>query len=178
MKPEIVTYSGRVFDLADPKPEMVSIIDIAYALSNICRYAGHTKYFYSVAEHSVRMAVCKEFGGAAMDRLLHDAAEAYIGDVTSPMKKLIPEFKEIERRIMDAIIAALDWQPRPSQVPVKEADNIMLATEVRDLMQGAAKEWDCCRAYKPLAGKIIPWSRHRARWTFIAAYDSLRSIST
>ncbi|MEM4379972.1 MAG: hypothetical protein QXL01_04720, partial [Thermoplasmatales archaeon] len=86
MEPWIETYSGKKFDyLAQSE---LDIEDIAHALSNLCRFNGHTRVFYSVAEHSVNVSsmVPPELKIAA---LLHDAAEAYIGDVPSPLKQLI-----------------------------------------------------------------------------------------
>jgi len=80
----ITTYTGKRFHYLDPQPEEIDIVDIAHALSLTCRFGGHCKEFYSVAEHSIRVAeiVPKEFQLLA---LLHDAGEAYTGDVQSPI---------------------------------------------------------------------------------------------
>lgn len=97
----IQTYTGQKFYPFDPKIESISIIDIAHCLSNICRYAGHTKHFYSVAEHCVVMS--ELFPSFAKIALLHDAAEAYFGDLPRPIKEAIPEFKHYEHKLLAMI---------------------------------------------------------------------------
>lgn len=175
MEPIIETYTGQAFNLENPKPEMVNIIDITYALSNICRFTGHTKYFYSVAEHSARMAISGELQVSPMDCLLHDAAEAYIGDINSPLKEMLrPDIVRIEERILAVISEALNWKIRDHKA-VKAADLRMLATEVRDLMSGKISEWNIIREIQPLKGIIVPWPNHVARRNFIKAYKLLRS---
>lgn len=88
----IQTYTGRQFWPLDPKPEEVCIEDIAHALSQQCRYAGHTIRFYSVAQHSVEIAL-RVPRAAALWGLLHDAAEAYLVDLPRPVKYLMPAYK-------------------------------------------------------------------------------------
>lgn len=86
MKPWIQTYSGRCALLLSPHPDMVSIDDIAVALSNQCRFLGHVRSFYSVAQHSVVVSrAVPNF--LALAALLHDAAEAYVGDMPRPLKR-------------------------------------------------------------------------------------------
>lgn len=101
-QPWIQTYTGHAFPLLDPKPDDFKLVDIAHALSNICRYTGHCSRFYSVAEHSVRVAfylqelVRRELKpldgaltlqGAFRAGLMHDATEAYLTDISSPLKR-------------------------------------------------------------------------------------------
>ena len=88
----ISVYDGEYFDLLEPDRSVYTINTIAHALSNLCRYTGHVNRFYSVAEHSVfvSLAVPKKF---ALEALFHDASEAFLGDVSSPLKKLLPEYK-------------------------------------------------------------------------------------
>ena len=123
----LVTYTGKVIDPRNPKPEDISIFDIAHALSKICRFAGNTPTFYSVAIHSMRvsMMVEKEHRLAA---LLHDATEAYLGDVPKPIKDLLPEYKELEDRYY-AVIAARFNLPKDLPPEVKMADYEMLQYE-------------------------------------------------
>jgi hypothetical protein len=85
MKPYILTATGKKFWFDDPQPEQVCIEDIAWALSNLCRYTGHCRWFYSIAQHSVGASfiVPARF---ALEALLHDAAEAYITDLNAPLK--------------------------------------------------------------------------------------------
>jgi len=91
----VQTVSGVAFDLLDPTPEMVQLEDIAHALSRIPRFNGHTRSHYSVAEHSVLgcLLVPRELQTAF---LLHDAHEAYIGDLTSPLKAALEDPRQRE----------------------------------------------------------------------------------
>jgi len=127
MKPEIVTVSGNRINFLTPDPEMVSIIDIAYGLSNICRFAGHTRQYYSVAQHSVNVSLLIR-PDLALEGLLHDAAEAYIGDVSSPLKQLLPEYREIEARVECAIREKFGIKGPPAP-EVKTADLLALRSE-------------------------------------------------
>src|SRR6266496_3875421 len=100
---EIILASGKWFNVFNPKPEDVDIRDIAHALSNQCRFTGHTKEFYSVAQHSVLVSTFCAPEDAAWG-LLHDASEAYLSDIASPVKKhpdFGPFYLEAEKRITD-----------------------------------------------------------------------------
>jgi len=141
--------SGRVFWPLDPRADEVHIDDIAQALSNVCRFGGRCSEFYSVAQHSVWVARYVELRRPgrpllALHALLHDAAEAYLGDVVRPLKPammvrrsgLDEPFAVTEWRVMRAIYAHLNLVP-PDTVDcgaIKFADNVALATEARDLM--------------------------------------------
>lgn len=104
---EIATYTGKMFDPLAPEPALIDIRDIAHALSLLCRANGHFPTFYSVAQHS--LACCRE----AMERglskriqlacLLHDASEAYLSDVTRPVKAVMPMYLELEAPLQEAI---------------------------------------------------------------------------
>jgi len=108
----ITTFTGKLVDVFDLRPEDVCIEDIAHALSQINRYGGHTAFPYSVGQHSTIMARELEYRRASNDicrqALLHDAAEAYISDLPQPIKREIPRFTEIEGVAWDAICKALD----------------------------------------------------------------------
>ena len=100
--PHLFTYSGERVYLFRPTAAMIHLADIAQALSQICRYGGHTRSHYSVAEHSV--LVSEKFKGEmAFAALLHDAAEAYLGDVISPLKALLLDYEKIYDKFDDAI---------------------------------------------------------------------------
>ena len=99
----ICTYTGKKFNYLDVKPEDICIEDIAHGLSNLCRYFGQCKRFYSVAEHCVKLSQANLLSGDPKARLLHDAVEAYIGDVARPLKVLLPEYNKIEARIQKVI---------------------------------------------------------------------------
>ena len=98
----IETYTGRTFYLEDPK---FSIFDIAAALENTCRFGGHIHRFYSVAAHSVLVARIMEFEGLGdpLEGLLHDAPEAYIGDMPTPFKQYFPDFMKMDHALDQAM---------------------------------------------------------------------------
>lgn len=130
----IGTASGRRLDYLDPRPDQISIDDIAVALSRAPRFCGHTRQPYSVARHSInavevlqaehRLDDCRLLRGA----LLHDASEAYMGDLPTPLKALCPRYRAIEDRLMRAIAArfGFDWPLHPL---IKRVDGRMLMTE-------------------------------------------------
>jgi hypothetical protein len=101
----IQTYTGKKFYLTDPTPDMVCLEDIAHALSMQCRFAGHTKQFYSVAQHSILVANLITEDELKIYGLLHDASETYLVDIPKPLKQLIPKYKSLEIRAMKAIAA-------------------------------------------------------------------------
>jgi len=141
MTVEIKTNSGIMFDFDDPRPEMVCVSDIAYALSNLCRFGGHCSRFYSVASHSVLvhdiMALQMGRGKVAPSALLlkmallHDATEAYCGDVVSPLKLLLPDYHAIERRIWTNAIAPRFSLPTELSMDVVACDLSALRLEGR-----------------------------------------------
>ncbi len=173
MKPEILTKSGNFFNFLSPHESEFDITDIAHGLSNICRFNGQCSHFYSVAQHSVlaSMHITPEF---AFDALMHDAAEAFIGDVTSPLKQLLPEYKIIEHRVEQEISNRFGVSfPLPPQV--KEIDLIMVVTEKRDLLPHIipAGSWECVRNIVPLTAKIDPWPPAVAYACFLNRYHQL-----
>lgn len=103
----ITTYTKLSFSPLDPKPEDIRIADIAHALSLMTRANGHFKWFYSVAQHSINCAL--EARAMGCDRkvqlacLLHDASEAYLSDITRPVKKHLPSYLEIENKLQGTI---------------------------------------------------------------------------
>lgn len=188
MKAEIVTYTGEVFDLLTPKPEMVRIEDIAHSLAYQCRYAGHTREFYSVAQHCVLMAENPDLPGDPLKKLLHDAAEAYIGDMASPWKNLLyvnnlesPSFdldifvpvRAFEKMIQKVIGAALGVDLALS-AEVKESDIRMTATEIRDLMpiMPSGFRWGVDTS-KPVKEVIDCWNPDLAEKIFLYMYTWL-----
>lgn len=139
----IMLASGALFDILDPEGSDFSLQDIAHGLGRVCRFAGHTNRFYSVAEHCVHVArlVPVEHGRAA---LLHDASEAFIGDVTRPLKALLPDYRAIEQRIEDAI--ARRFLPGFDGgvfklAAIKSADLAMCVAEARELMPNVPGYW-------------------------------------
>lgn len=163
------TWSGRAFWPLDPRPEELSIEDIAHHLSLQCRWAGATSEFYSVAEHSVRVARLLP-PGLRLAGLLHDAAEAYLLDLPRPLKRA-PELRayaDAEERLQRAV--ARRWGlPHPLPAAVKEADDILLATELRDLLPRRC--WgEAFIAEKALPERIVPWAADVAERRFLRAF--------
>lgn len=160
----ILTASGRHFDLADPQPDQIDIRDIAHALANEARFNGHTSRFYSVAQHSIAVSYLTPPDNA-LDGLMHDASEAYLKDLPSPLKRMLPDYRRIEQRVDAAIRARFDLPPQCSDA-VKRADLIMLATERRDLMPIDDTDWDCLRGVEPHNKRLIAVSAQDAKWLF------------
>lgn len=173
MRPDILTSEGRYFNFVTPEQNIFGVEEIAHALAHVCRFAGHTREFYSVAQHSVHASylVHREHALAA---LMHDAAEAFIGDVTSPLKQLLPAYKVIEKRLERVIFAkfGLAWPMHPD---VKRADLIMLATEQRDLMPAHADqwEWELTGDIRPLPVTISPVAPSVAKQWFLQRHMEL-----
>jgi len=167
--PDIMTCSGRFFSYIDPQPDQIDINDIAHALAMTCRFAGFTLKFYSVAEHSVRVSeVCDPQDAFA--GLLHDAAEAYLTDIPSPAKRLLPDYKALEQRVFCAIARKFGV---PSELPagVKHADGVLLATEARDLCAPGWEYWGLPHA--PLDQRIVAWTQEEAKARFLDRFACL-----
>lgn len=133
-----ISYSGRRLHILAPRPEDIVIEDIAHALANICRFGGHVRQFYSVAEHGVMVSsiVGQDWftdPSLALQGLLHDASEAYLGDVIRPLKIQLPAYKDIEKLWERAISEKFEL-PFPLDPEVKRADMVALVTERRDLI--------------------------------------------
>lgn len=133
------TYSGSQFWPLDPRPEEIEIEDIAHALSNTCRFAGHCERFYSVAEHSVYVSRMVPPHMRLMG-LLHDASETYVVDVPRPLKPSLVGYKEIENKVWEAIAARFGLS---SVMPpeIKVADNAVLLAERDQIMKPEAAPW-------------------------------------
>lgn len=129
----LTTVSGRDVDIQRVTPSDISILDIAHSLSNLCRFAGHTREFYSVAQHSVRVALAlpEELQLAG---LLHDASEAYVVDLPRPVKCLLPDYRKIEDSVWE-VIALRFGISRFEHPLIKETDNRALRTEWDELMR-------------------------------------------
>jgi hypothetical protein len=136
------TYTGRQFWPIDPRADEIDIVDIAHALSQQCRFAGHCKSFYSVATHSWHTSnVCNSEN--ALWGLLHDAAEAYLVDLPTPIKRaseMGSTYQVIEDRLM-RVIAERFGLPWPIPEDVKKFDSFMLHWEQRDLMAPPPAPW-------------------------------------
>lgn len=140
----IGTNSGQKIDYLNPDPAAFNASDITDALARLPRFLGHTMPFYSVAQHSLRVAeiVDPRF---RLEALLHDAAEAYMGDIPSPLKRLLgPAWHEIEERVAAAIMlrfGATCWSLAECRAEIRTADLTALAQEKRDYVSKAAPDW-------------------------------------
>ena len=137
----ISVYGGEYYDLLDPPRSVYTVETIGHALSNLCRYTGHVNRFYSVAEHSVlvSLAVPRAF---ALEGLFHDASEAFLGDVSSPLKKLLPEYKKIEKSVMEEITTRFALNPvRLYSDEIHEADKRLYHAERQEIAPGKDKLW-------------------------------------
>jgi uncharacterized protein len=136
--PTIMLQSGAWFDFRAPKSSNFTIEDIAHGLANICRYAGQCRKFYSVAEHSI--LVSEVAVGFELEALLHDAAEAFMGDITRPLKQMLPEYKKIEDEVETAILRKFGLRvPLPTEI--KDADLRVLAAEQSQIMPTGTDDW-------------------------------------
>lgn len=157
----IITHTAQRFELLQPTAAMIHPADIAHSLAHLCRFNGHTHEHYSVAQHCyiASTLVPKEDALAA---LLHDAPEAYIGDMTRPLKQVMPAFKALEASIWAAICARFDLA---TELPtsVQHIDMVMLGIERRDLMPAHPDEWECLGGIELPAAHIRPWSAIEAR---------------
>jgi len=165
--------SGKPCFLTDPKAIDISIEDIAHSLSNQCRFNGHTREFYSVAQHCVLVSenVPPEL---ALEGLLHDAGEAYVSDLAKPLKVLVKgKFAAIEKAVDIEVCKAFDLDYADCHTgAVKEADKRVLATEKRELMDGRDDTiWG--ELLKPYDFAIDPLPPKKAKQAFLQRYDEL-----
>jgi glycine/D-amino acid oxidase-like deaminating enzyme len=168
----IETFTGLQFDLSNPLPGQIHPLDIAVALARTARFNGHTKFFYSVAQHAFLASVLvpREHALAA---LLHDASEAYTGDIVRPLKRLLgEEFALIEHRIEQAVALRFDLPPIMSPY-VKVADNRLLAAERRDLMPGNWQVTAEGETVEPASLRITPQPPRTALYHWLDRFEAL-----
>jgi hypothetical protein len=175
------TYTGGVFLLDDPQPEQVRLADVAHSLALTCRFGGHCREFYSVAQHSVLMARASVgTPELALAVLLHDAAEAYTGDLVAPVKRRFETeaWRSFEDRIDWAVGSALggppyDWVSTVRSNHVKDLDRRMLAAEARLLMVWPPPwKWGI-EGVESLVSEIAPWGPELAEREFVGEYARL-----
>jgi len=171
--PYVSTFLGNRFYPLEPRIDRVDIEDIAHGLAYQCRFNGQTREFYSVAQHSLVVAslVPNDLRLAA---LLHDAAEAYLGDMVKPLKVLLPAFAAIEEQVSAIIAHAFDVD-FTNYGPIKRADLIALATEKRDLMPHSTERWEYLDNVRPLPERIVAMQPGEAKQAFLSEFTRLRS---
>lgn len=171
----ISTYLGNRFYPRERLIERIDIEDIAHGLAFQCRFNGQTSAFYSVAQHSLIVAdlVCESQRKAA---LLHDASEAYLGDMVKPLKVLLSDFAAIEEEVTHLI--AKQFIVNFDHAEIKRADLIALATEKRDFMPHSTEPWSYLRDVQPLVNTIVPMSPLEAKEAFLRAWDKVNHCQT
>lgn len=174
----ILLSSGGYFSYEEKKVDNVTIEDIAYSLSFCCRFVGHCRLkvssrpiFYSVAEHCVRMSYIVE-SDLALAALMHEAAEALFGDIPSALKRQFPELRKMEKEVESLLLEKFNVPPF-DHAEIKRYDNIMLATERRDLMNWDGSDWPSLEGTTPHGEVIEPWSSAEAAAKFLMRYDEL-----
>lgn len=166
----IQSYNGIKFDLINTTKDMIDINDIAHALSLICRFNGHCKEFYSVAQHCVLMSelIEPEF---ALEALLHDASEAYIADLVRPIKPYVGDYGIIEANLMQSIYRAFGMDLTfECNDKVKVADNRMLFTEKAQITK---HQLDWGWSAEPYDITITCWSPAEAETRFLNRFNEL-----
>lgn len=135
---QILTSTGKRFDLFEPDADLIDQRDIAHSLAHLCRFNGHTREFYSVAQHCC---------------------------MVRPLKQWMHAYQDVEDCIWDRICTRFGLD-RELPASVRQADLIALATERRDLMPADPAIWDCLIGIEPMAETIRPWSATEARLTY------------
>ncbi|HYE67279.1 MAG TPA: hypothetical protein VEA58_01630 [Anaerovoracaceae bacterium] len=142
----IITFSKQKFSPMQARAEEIDIIDIAHALSLMCRANGHIRHFYSVAQHCLNCSREAEARGLSAEIqlacLLHDASEAYISDITRPIKRSLPQYLEFEEVLQNQIFDKFNLAhlTKEEHYLVKEIDDALLYHEMLDLMREAIFE--------------------------------------
>lgn len=180
--PCILTNQGKYFYFEFPEEHDFHIKEVASALSKLCRFTGHCNVFYSVGQHSVLVSRNLPVN-LALPGLLHDGVEAYLGDVASPLKRMLADYKRLERYVEEAFFKRYSIA-FPLDPQIKVVDILALITEKRDNMTRAPDDvygkehsggvhWP---EGEPFAEKIRPWSPGRTRIEFLLRYAELTGI--
>jgi uncharacterized protein len=198
------TSSGKMINILDPLRSDIDIKDIAHSLANQCRYGGHCRKFLSVAEHSVKVAraveeewfgTLPEYYGLETDpleykailmALLHDASEAYLVDIPTPIKAVLADYKEIENNLMNEIFSAfgIDILARFNDMPeyIHWGDKYMLFQEAYDAVPSKGLTWnsyrDMCHGKYPKEFKPRYWKPRKAKRIFLREFRRLTGTMT
>lgn len=172
-----LTYSGLNVSLLNPTPRMISIHDIAWSLSGMPRFNGHTVHGtrYTVGQHSClahdMVAETTDCWKHRLWALLHDASEAYLPDMHSVLKQVMTGFRGIEARFEAAIASRFGLDiPRPEIIKI--IDRKLLATEKRDLMRPDDAPWFAIQGVEPYTFEIAPWSARKTHDEFLGRFIS------
>ena len=169
--PWIQTFTGRRFCPTNPNPKAIVIQDIAHSLSMLCRFTGHCKDFYSVAQHSVLVSyICDSQD--ALWGLLHDASEYVLQDLPRPLKHSgkLDQYIKFEEKMQQAICTRFNL-PFEEPLSVKKADTQLLSTEARDLLTFLHSDWT--QPIEPLPFRIEAWDNKKAEMMFLKRFYQL-----
>jgi hypothetical protein len=168
----IETYTGRAFWPLHPTMDALSVIDIAHALSNQCRYSGHVQFFYSVAQHCCLLASwLANHGGSPLECLqilMHDAPEAYLVDIPRPVKQYMPQYRVWDHAINDVIREWMGWKDLPILPIQDELDSRIIVDERAALMSRSGLDWG--HHLEPVGIDIVPWTPAEAEKQFLMMY--------
>ena len=172
----IDTWSGKRFFPLRPSAQEVDIGDIASSLAHQCRFGGHTREYYSVAQHCVHVAELLLNSGdpdLALWGLLHDAAEAYLLDLPRPIKRApgMELYRAAEQEVLQVVAERFCLEPHLPQA-VREADERLFATEIRDLMNPRMREYT--PLVQPLFETTVPWPPAVARVRYLEMFNDLQ----
>ena len=159
---EVRTFTGKMIDPFSPDPDQIALVDIAHSLGNLCRWNGHTMKFYSVAQHSIFVQNMVQSCEDKLAAMLHDASEAYISDVTRPVKHRLKNYFDVEFELMMVISRKFGFQ-FPLSAAVKEADEYALRWEWANIV---------------IADRIPTMSPFEAKHAFLGIMDMLTNLNT
>ena len=167
--PQVITYKGNRFYPGEGRIDHIDLEDVAHGLAYQCRFNGHTEHFYSVAQHSLMVAhlVPRELRLAG---LLHDAAEAYMGDMVSPLKAVMPHFVAAEGALIRQIGERFCVNLTNVDRVIRKADLIALATEKRDLLPNARDPWPSLEGIEPHHSRLEPLTASAAKVAFLEVW--------
>lgn len=182
----LTTYSGNRIDIPDPQQDQISIVDISVHLSRLPRFCGATSFPYSVVEHSIFVAdLAKEAGMhpiVQLAALLHDAHEAYLSDIPSPVKAVVAHNEaglglgRVESRLQAAVLRrfGVEHTFRSNYEKIKHLDLVALATERKYLMHpNAMGDWEVLAGIEALAYRPKCWAWPRPAETFQRMFSAL-----
>lgn len=174
LEPWIETFTGKKFYFLNPTLEQIDIRDIAHSLAFTCRYTGHSNRFYSVAEHSILVSY---LAADPLAGLLHDASEAYITDIASPIKPYLNNYKDLEDMLMGRIATCFGFT-YPLDADIKDCDATQLKTEAKHLLKSRGEPWAHMYPTRRAHG-ITPqcMSPEEAEKAFLNRFEEVRNVA-
>ncbi len=169
--PTFLTQSGHLFHYLTPLHSELTVVDIAHALAHLCRFGGHTKAFYSYAQHAVLVSRLVP-AGDALAALFYDAPKAVLGNVQTALKPLLPDYQALEERMLRAVYQKLGLS-LPAPPSLRPAALVVRATERRDVLPQSDLHWPELDGVSPLDERIVPLGPEAAREAFLRRHREL-----